>query len=158
MATEMTGTARVEGLRELEDELLKLEKLSTRKSLGRRVLKKAGQPMADLMERLAPDDPTTPPVDLHTSIEISSRQKSGGAKSYAKPDDGSVEMHIGPTKDGYPQAVMQEFGTVHHDAQPFIRPAWDREARPTLDRIKKFLGEDIVKALKRQAKRNARQG
>jgi hypothetical protein len=41
-------------------------------------------------------------------------------------------------------------------AQPFLRPAFDAEAGPSLDRLKPILASEIDKAVSRRAARAAR--
>lgn len=153
----MAVSVKVEGLRELDKRLRDLKR-GTAKGVARRVLKKAGEPIAKKARRLAPDDPSTPPVDLHTSIEISSRQKSGRQRLYTRPGPTTVELHIGPTRGGYPQAMMQEFGAVHHSPTPYMRPAWDSRKNVALRIVKRELGKEIDKTVARLAKRAAKKG
>ncbi|HEU4986866.1 MAG TPA: HK97-gp10 family putative phage morphogenesis protein [Rhizobiaceae bacterium] len=146
---------KVEGLRELERSLAELPK-ALAKGAARRTLVKAGTPMKQTARRLAPDDPATPDIDLNTSIEISSRQKSGRQRKRTREGKAAVTVYIGPTKEGYPQAIYQEFGTVHHGAQPYMRPAWDAHKMEALETVKVELGEEITRTAARLAKRNAR--
>jgi HK97 gp10 family phage protein len=150
----MKTTVKVEGLRELDAALSAIAKQTTRKSVARRALKQAGEPILARARSLAPDDPRTrAPLDLTDSMALSSRQKSGRATKYRKESPSEVVIHIGPTKEGYPQAIMQEFGTVHHAAQPYLRPAWDGEGgNRALGRIVKAMKAAIDKAARRQAK------
>lgn len=147
---------KVEGLRELERALSELPK-ATGKAVLRRVGRKALAPMRDTARQLAPNDPNTPPIDLETSIEISSRQKSGRQIKRTPEGKASVNLYMGPTKEGYPQAVPQEFGTIHHAAQPYMRPAWDERKSDALDIIKRDLADEIMKSAKRLAKKRARE-
>ena len=55
-----------------------------------------------------------------------------------------------------PQAHLQEFGSAKHGAQPFLRPAWDAEKKPTLDRISDLLAKNIDKAARSAARRAAK--
>lgn len=74
--------------------------------------------------------------------------RSGGAKSFA-------EVYVGPGKGGG-HGILQEFGTSHHKAQPFMRPAWDANQRLVLENIKGGLGDEIIKSAKRLAKKRAK--
>jgi HK97 gp10 family phage protein len=42
---------------------------------------------------------------------------------------------------------MQEFGTRHHGAQPFMRPAWDENRERALDIVRRELEQEIEKAV-----------
>ena len=151
-------TVTTSGFAELEKALGEIAKHTTRRAVARRALTNAGEPIRALAQDLAPDDPNTrAPQDLKQSIAISSRQKSGRATKYRKESDQEVVVHIGPTKEGYPQAIMQEFGTRHHPAHPYMRPAWDAEGGDkALARIGRELGSEIEKAAARAARAAAR--
>lgn len=149
---------RFEGGRELERALGELTKQATRRAVVRRALRAAGEPILAAMQAKAPDDPrTNGQNDLKTSLAMSSRQKSRRGGAFRPEGPKEVVVHIGPTRHGYPQAIMQEFGTSHHPPHAYIRPAWDAEGgERALDRIGTALGEEIDKAAKRQARRAAR--
>lgn len=153
---ESLGKVRVDGLRDLEQTMQGLAK-STGRGILRRTGIKAMQPMAEIAQRLAPDDPATAaPEDLPTSIAVGTR--SDGRLNLVKQDRGenAVTVYMGPTKDGYPQAIMQEFGTVNHAPQAYMRPAWDQDKGGLLDRVKKLLAVEIEKTARRLARRRAR--
>lgn len=168
-------TRQIEGLRELDRALGDLPK-ATARSVLHRILRKAGAPVAAAAARLAPDDPATSAPDLHTSIAVSTKLKNPAGKSeYAavmrsggtRAEAGAAmraartgsksfaEVYVGPGKGGA-HGVLQEFGTAHHDAQPFMRPAWDGHKDEALDIIATDLGGEIMKAAQRLAKKAAR--
>lgn len=151
----MKTKVEVSGLRELDAALHQLPRAAAKSTL-RRVGKRALTPMAEQARSKAPDDPVTPAPDLHRSIAISSRQKSGRQIARLKEGKSSVNVFMGPTPDGYPQAMPQEFGSIHHPAQPFMRPAWDANKVRALEIVKSDLGKEIDKTAKRLAKRAAR--
>nr|WP_280517722.1 HK97-gp10 family putative phage morphogenesis protein [Falsirhodobacter halotolerans] len=69
----------------------------------------------------------------------------------------AVAIYMGPVVSaGVFYAVFQEFGTKHHTPDPFMRPAFDAEAGPTIERVKPLLRQEIDKAVARIAKRAAR--
>lgn len=174
----MKSTVRVEGLKELDAALAEIGKAAA-KAVLKRVLKRAGQPIADRASQLAPDDPATPSPDLHTSIGVSAKLKnptgakefaavlkSGGSRAEAvtalrdarrasSGEDSFAMMHVGPD---YKQrhGTLQEFGTAHHPPHPFMRPAFDEKKGEALEIIKRDLGAEIMKTAKRQAARRAR--
>jgi HK97 gp10 family phage protein len=143
-------TVYVDGFDGLEKSFKELGKAGTKKVLSD-VGTEALQPVADAMQANAPDDPNTTVNDLRTSIKVSKklnkRQKSK-QKSYwgdkKKPD---VEVFVGA--GSIPHAHLQEFGAAHHAAQPFARPAWDKEKMPTLMRIANMMKEYVKAAVKK---------
>ena len=153
----MAVTVKLDGLKDLEAELAKLSKAAGKAALRRAGIK-AMQPMAELARSLAPDDPSTPPIDLKTSIAVSSRVKVGRSRSLlreVREGKASVNVYMGPTKEGYPQAIMQEFGTIHHGPQSYMRPAWDAEKRGVLSRLKALLWDEVGKSVARAERRRA---
>lgn len=147
-------TVRVEGLREIDAALGELGK-ATGRNVMRRVAIKRLEPMADVARRLAPVDD----ADLRDSIAVSTQLK-GYAKRLNKRSKSEVEAHMGPagTKSAKapPQGSLQEFGTLNHGPQPFMRPAWDGGKDALLDGIKDDFWTEIAKAAQRQAKKAAR--
>lgn len=154
----MKVTMKVEGLKELDAALGELPKATARNTL-RRVLLKAGAPMAAHAKSVAPDDPGTGGNDLRSSIAVSTKlskrqkgqhwksQKDAGEKNFAE-----VFVGAGPV----PHAHMQEFGTSNHGPQAFMRPAFDANRNKAVDIIKSELGAEIDKAAKRLARKAAR--
>lgn len=145
----MALNVKVEGLAELEKALMQIEKLTTRKSLGRRVLKKAGQPLADKMNGLAPNDEGTD-GGLNRSYAVSTKLNKRQAKAARREPKDDVVMYVG-TND--PAGLQQEFGNVNHGPQPHVRPSWDGGKNKALDMIKSELGSEIIKTAKRQARK-----
>lgn len=108
------------------------------------LLARSLEPMRDTARYLAPDDPlTNPPWNLPTSIEVGVRQRSGRAKDDRALGRFDARAYMGPTKYGYPQAIMQEFGTVRMVATPYMRPAWDNDKHKALDIIRAGLAERL---------------
>lgn len=169
----MKTTVRIEGLRELDAALGEFKK-STARAVLHRVLRKAAEPIGEKARQLAPDDPETGPPDLHTSIAVSTRLKNptgnaefaavmraGGTTAEARAalrdarragSTSFAEVYVGPSKGGG-HGILQEFGTVHHGPQPFMRPAWEQHKSGALDIIKRELGTEIEKTRQRAAKR-----
>ena len=147
----MAASIKVEGLKALEKALMALDKHTTRRSVARKVLKKAAQPIADDMNRLAPSDPNTS-EGLNTSYSVSTKLNKRQRKA-AKKHKSDVEVYAG-TND--PAGLQQEFGNVNHQAQPHARPAWDKNKRNSLEIIKDGLSEEISKSVARQEKKKAK--
>jgi HK97 gp10 family phage protein len=103
-------------------------------------------PMRDTARYLAPDDPSTaPPWDLKSSIEVST--KARGVKAFEKLD--AATAYMGPTRFGYPQAVMQEFGTVNMVATPYMRPAFDADKGKAVNIMEKGFAERVEAILRK---------
>jgi HK97 gp10 family phage protein len=154
MAT--STTFKIEGLRELEAALGELPQ-ATGKNVLRRVLLKRAQPLVDNMRALAPDDPETHGYDLHTSITASTRlspRQAGLHRKMFRDDRSSAEVFVGAGP--VPHAHMQEFGTVNHGPQAFVRPVWDAAQGRLLDGIKDDLWVEIKKSADRLARKTAR--
>lgn len=150
---------KIEGLRELDAALGELPK-TTAKAVLRKVGLKALQPVADDARALAPDDPETGGNDLRSSIAVSTKlspRQARLARSAVKKgeaDKSFVEVYAGAGP--LPYAHLQEFGTVNHAAQAFMRPAWDQNKMKVLESVKDGLWGEIEKAAKRLAKKQAR--
>jgi HK97 gp10 family phage protein len=169
----MKSTVKIVGLSELDAALGELPK-AIAKGVLRRVLKKAGQPIADAAKENAPVDTGK----LRNSIMVSSKirntigkaefaeaMRSGdgtdaavaamrNARRSASADGSFVDMYVGPSGTLY--AHMVEFGSVHNTPHPFMRPAWDAHQDDALSIIKDSLGTEIMKAAKRLAARRAK--
>jgi HK97 gp10 family phage protein len=151
--------ASVSGLRELDEALGDLTK-SAAKGVLRRTGLKALQPVADAARAMAPDDPETGGNDLRNSIGVGtklSRRQAGLAKRAVRMggDDNFVEVYAGVPATA-PQGAWQEFGTVNHGPQPFMRSAWDSNKDGVLNTVKTELASEIAKATQRAARKAAR--
>lgn len=150
----MKTTIRVDGLRELDAALGQFTK-ATAKGVLRRVGLKALQPMAEAARNLAPDDPATGGNDLKASIivggsnKLNARQKRIERKAEGKS---FVTVYLGTADEA---GVPQEFGTVNHGPQPFMRPAFAAEAVGAVDIVASEMGAEITKTATRVAKRAA---
>lgn len=145
-------TVHVEGLRELDAALGELPK-ATGKNVLRRVLRKAAQPIADQAQAKAPIQTGALQISIGVGTKLTRRQSRLHRKMF-RDDKASVEMFVGA--GGLAQATQQEFGNENHGPQPFMRPAWDGNKDRALEIIKSDLGEEIMKAAKRLAKKQAR--
>ena len=147
-------TVRIEGFKELEAELEKLARPAARKASARRALRKAAEPMAALAQSLAPRGETgtlAPSVSIGTRL---SKRQQGLHRRMFRNDRAAVEMFVGAGP--LASAHTQEFGTIHHSPQPFLRPAFDQDKDAMLDRLKAELWADIQKAVARAERRAAR--
>lgn len=149
----MKITVRTFGLKEAEKALLEL-KTATAKAIARRTLMKAGEPIQRKAIEVAPDDPITVKNDLKSNILIGTRLNKNQQKALRKSGSSKnqVEVYVGVASRA-PQGVFQEFGTVKHGAQPFMRPAWDAEKENALQIIEEEIWTQIEATAKRAAKR-----
>ena len=175
----MRMTFDVQGLAELDRALGELPKATARNVL-KRTLVKAAQPIAAAAEARLPSPGRTgeghlrrrgiyvtplKPVGADAGKAAfsqalndgASRAEAGAALREARAQDPNhfAEIFIGPGRD--PAAMMQEFGTVHHPPQPYMRPAFDSEAMTALSLIRTELGTEIEKSAARLARKRARQ-
>lgn len=137
-------TLKIAGLREMDAALGELSKAVAKNTLIR-VGKKALQPMADVANALAPDDPETP-GGLKGSYVVGTRLNARQKRLAKKEPKDFATVHMG-TND--PAGVQQEFGNVNHGPQAHIRPAFQQEARPTIDRVARGLEPEIDKSVAR---------
>lgn len=163
---------RIEGLADAERAMDNLSKAVGRNVL-RRALRKAAEPMRVLAEELAPEQSGT----LKGSIRIGSllnQSQTQLRRKMSLADRTAIELFLGPSYlrgAGGRHGHLVEFGTAphvngglyagtHHPGtapQPFLRPAFDAQARPTIERLKPLLWEEIERAAERAARRVARQ-
>lgn len=152
----MKTTMRFEGGKELDASLGALAAEYGKpagKAVLRRTLDKALQPMAEAARQLAPDDPLTAMEDLKASITVGGKLTKRQASLARKDQNKSTVTRYMGTAD--PAGIPQEFGTVNHGPQPFMRPAFAQEAEATIKRVGAELGPEIEKTATRLAKRRA---
>jgi HK97 gp10 family phage protein len=135
-------TFRIEGLSEMDAALGELKK-ATAKGVLRRVGKAALVPMADAAEANAP----VLTGHLRDTITVGTKLTSRQSRLAKKAEDKDfVTVYMGPNDQA---AVPQEVGTVDEPAQPFMRPAFEQEARPTIDRVANLMRPEIDKTVAR---------
>lgn len=120
----MKWSIKIEGGAELA---AALDDLSTRvqRKVMREVLTEAAEPIRKAASRMAPRAPGAP--DIADNIGISIPQKS----AYLDLKSETAAVAIGPVQ-GFAYGLPQELGTIHHGAQPFMRPAFDSAAGQAL--------------------------
>lgn len=149
----MGKTVKFEGGRELERALAEIAKKATAKAVVRRALIAAAKPMAEMAQSGAP----VAEGDLQASVSVGTKLSKRQAKLHRKMfknDKAAVEVFVGAGP--LSSAHNQEFGNEHHAAQPFMRPAFDAEAKPTIDRVGEQMWVEIDKQAKREARKAAR--
>lgn len=148
-----SGT-KVEGLKDLSKALHDLPN-----GLGKGTLvrfgKKRLEPMRDGAKARAPKATH----ELENSIIVGTKQgRSGNTKKTRGIDRAAVEIFMGPSEDGYPQAVPEEFGSINNSPNGYMRGSWDEHNGALLTDIQADLGSAIDKTAKRLARRQARRG
>jgi HK97 gp10 family phage protein len=138
------------GFADLYKSIRKLEEGVLAKELTP-LLVRASEPVRVYAQTLAPDDPKSPNPDLESGIAISTRQRSGRAKRDRQLGKYDARVFIGPFggRSAYPQAIMQEFGTVKMSAQPYMRPAYDSQ-KETVVRLLGISFGDHIQAIARK--------
>lgn len=122
---------KVEGGERLARELRGLSNRVSR-NVQREALKEGAELIRARASALAPREPGAP--DLADNIAVSN----------ALPEDGSVGVAIGPTRNFF-YGFFQEFGTSRHSAQPFLRPAFDSEGPRALKVIAAAMWDALIR-------------
>jgi HK97 gp10 family phage protein len=144
----------VDGFDEINKSLQDLS-LTQAKGVVRRSLMVAAEPVADRARDLAPIDMKRDDgKHLYESISASTKLTPTQRRKHRK-ERNSVEAFVGVTEEA-PHGHLQEFGTEHHAAQPFMRPAWDGKKMQVLDRLKTELWKNIARRVRLNAKKAAR--
>lgn len=174
---------KLEGVAELEAALKELTKATVRNTL-RRALIKAAEPMRAAAAQNAPEDTGGLKRGIQIGTKIAKdKSRDPGSRAFAATMTGGgsraeavqalrdarraqgvgetfAEVFLGPvraTKKNSIKAIAQEFGSVNHPAHPYMRPAFDVEAIPTLKRLEGHLKTEIAKSVSR-ARAPARRG
>lgn len=153
----MKFSVKTTGLRDLEREMERLKPAAAKAALRRSLLAAAKPLVADMQER-APVDPNGK-QSLKKSIGVGTRlekRQAGLHRKMFRDDKAAVEMFVGPSYSrgaGGRHGHLQEFGTRHHAAQPFARPAWDADRGAILDRLSAEMWANVEKAIIRAGKR-----
>ncbi len=142
----MSFTVKTTGLKEVQDVLRTLPD-STAKGVMRRVMKKSLISVRDQAKAFAPDDEG----ELKDSIVISTKLSKRQRRTFRKVNKHDVYVFCGAGP--LPQAHLQEYGTSHHRAQPFMRPAWDANKRQIFDDMRDEMWSEIRKTIARKKKR-----
>lgn len=165
----MTVLVQVDGLKALDAALAELPK-TIAKGVLKRVLVKAGEPIADAARSAVPVKSGKLRDSIKASATIknkvgkaeysaalragldkaAARQALRDARRAAGPSS-FAELYIGPArgKGVIRYAHIVEFGKFDQPAQPYMRPAWDSNKDGALRIIRTDLGTEIIAAAKR---------
>jgi HK97 gp10 family phage protein len=141
---------KMEGFKDLEKVLMDLPQASA-KGVARRILKKAGAPIAAAGAGNAPQESG----DLAESYTVSTRLTKRQKAVASRPGPNEVQMYVGPND---PAAVQTEFGNDHQSPQPHLRPAWDAHKHGAIKIIGNLFFDAVTRAAARHAKRTAKRG
>ena len=149
----MGGSFKFEGFSEIDNALAALP-AATSKAVGRRALKKALTPVAEMANDFWPGaDPL--------AFAVSAKLKSGQTPTEAVAN--AVVMYVGAA-GAAPHAHLLEWGTAprYHKSgkfvgavapSPSLTPAWEANRDQVLNGIADVLREEIAATLARRAKR-----
>lgn len=129
----------LEGAEQLRAALLTLSKAVRKRALYD-VLRPAADVVRWRMGELAPRQAGVGGGGLADNIETSVAQRIGSVAGgqWQAVDEFQAALAVGPAKHIY-YAIFQEYGTVHHGAQSFGRPAFDANTDPAIAIIGKGL-------------------
>lgn len=113
-----------EGGAELAKTLNSLPAIYSRKVVLE-ALTEGAEPIRDTAARLAPLGETEN-LSEHMTISTAIRIGSTAGGRWRPVDANEFAVAVGPSKHEF-YGLFQEYGTVHHGAQPFLRPAFDQE-------------------------------
>jgi HK97 gp10 family phage protein len=121
---------KVDGFKELAANLRALPMAVQREKILD-ALEVAAEPMRSRMSQLAPREPGAPDLADNIGISVANRIGDVGGGRWQARHDEEHAVAVGPTKNFF-YGIFQEYGTVHHAAQPFMRPAFDSTAQTSL--------------------------
>lgn len=129
-------TIHLSGFRELEDRLRRLPETVQRDYMNDAVAAGGELVLAEAVLRA--------PVEFGDLVESLmlrvTRQRNTG---------GDPRAEVGPSKEEQHVGRFQEFGTAHHGAQPFLRPALETRGREAIQ----VIGDVLRDRLERDAAR-----
>lgn len=104
-----------------------------------RALTTAAEPIRARASQLAPNRPGG--VDLRDEIVVEAAPRD-------EVNGGDPAVIIGPSERAF-YGSFQEFGTINHPAQPFLRPAFDENVDPALAEIGAEFWSSIADGVRR---------
>ena len=141
-------TIKVEGLRELGQQFARLSD-DMQKKVARSATNAAAQVVKKLAKQKAPVSgpevtPEIPPGHLKKNIIVKrSRLRNSNLTSEHRV---TVKGKSGEAISPYRVGVFQEYGTVQHGPQAFMRPALDQGKSQAIEAMRKKIKERIDKA------------
>lgn len=116
--------------------------LAVSKRVQRQALMKGAEPIRASAASGAPRDPEANAPHLADNIVIGTRSKT-------RAGEGETIVEVGPAlqPSDHFYGYFQEYGTVDHPAQPFMRPAFDQNAQRSLNIVLSELWTSVKKKL-----------
>ena len=136
----MNVTVEITGLKELDAALRALPD-AMQAGPVREGLKAGAEVLRQSMAHRAPRDPDVSGVTL-------AEEMVAEVKVSTKRD--TAEARIGPSKRAW-YGRFQEFGTEHHAAQPFMRPALDQDGQLAIAALAQAMAAGLERAARRLA-------
>lgn len=136
----MKAGLRVEGFDDADKRLARLNDIGDASAL-KEVGIDALQPVADAARSLVRRRTGTLGNSIHAGDRLNPAQAA-----LSHPEPGTVEIYVGPGP--MPQAITEEFGTVHESPHPYMRPAWDSQLSAVQARLKDSLGKRLDRIAK----------
>lgn len=150
-------TVKVDGLRQLGEAMRALG-AETAKRIASGMTSAAAGVIRKEAISLAPESDEPHELD-GVLVQPGNLKKNIVRKKIPKSRTPLTSEHIvtvrGKRKDGYAARYgrFQEFGTVHHAPQPFLRPAFDSKKGAAIEAMKKTGERRIIAAAKKAAKK-----
>lgn len=158
----MATTFKLEDFKELERALAEELPKATARNVLRRTGTNAMKRIEDKAKQLAPVHGAGHAGDVHLADHIATKPTKAKRTSRTRfARSSGVEVATGPAApDRYNRRIagFQEYGTVHHAAQPYMRPAADSEGMNVIGEVRDELTSQIGKAKARIAKKAAKRG
>jgi HK97 gp10 family phage protein len=157
-------SVKMEGLQQLGEALKEFE-VATQAKVLRAALRSAVQPIAEEARRIVKRGDSPDGLHLADAIAVSAPKPTGtrGAVAGVKMLSKNVELADEELEGMFGHGLrfrlpgwrwhMQEFGTAHHAAKPFLRPAFDSKAAEAVRVFADALRDRIERIKKRLAKR-----
>lgn len=146
---------KIEGFKALNDNLKRLQKLSTQKSVLRASLDEAAKPVITDAQSRVPERSgrLRKAITMKGVLAPAQRRAEKELKSRF-----AVSRYLGVAggKNGAPHGGLVEFGTKNQAPRPFLRPSWQAGKMGILDRLGTIMWRRIEKSVKAQTKRNSK--
>jgi HK97 gp10 family phage protein len=132
----MTMSVRTIGFEELDGKIDKLKTVARDEVLLAAFIA-GGEPIAEAARSLV----RRRSGKLHDSIGVGTELSPHQAA--LNPPGKGVQVYVGP--GALPEAITEEFGTVHEAPHPYMRPAWDGQQGAAISEIARVTAAEVDK-------------